>query len=60
MRRNEELEADCLQMEDKVKLVLSNHKMVHEHLCRHYGYQRIELMPGFANTSFQKVCFSPS
>jgi hypothetical protein len=34
--------------------VLSNHKMVHESLCKSYGYQRIELMPGLSGSVFQK------
>ena len=52
MRRNEELEAQCLGIEAKVKLVLANHKMVHETLTKHYGYKRIELMPGMKGSSF--------
>ena len=34
--------------------MLSNHKMVHESLCKSYGYQRIELMPGLSGSVFQK------
>ena len=45
MRRNDELEAKCLDMEDKVRLVQQNHKMVQESLARSYGYNRIELWP---------------
>ena len=33
VRENEKLEDECLDMETKVELVLSNHKMVHEGLC---------------------------
>ena len=57
VRRNEELETDCLSMESKVQLVLSNHKMVQEHLARHYGYQRIELMPGMSGSTFSKLLY---
>jgi len=54
VRENENLESDCLSMEAKVELVLSNHKIVHESLCKSYGYQRIELMPGLSGSVFQK------
>ena len=55
VRENEKLEDDCLDMESKVELVLSNHKMVHEGLTKHFGYQRIDLMPGLDRGSeFQK------
>ena len=54
VRENEDLESDCINMEAKVELVLSNHKMVHESLCKHYGYERIELMPGLSGSVFQK------
>ena len=47
VRRNDELEAKCLDMEDKVRLVLQNHKMVQESLARSYGYNRIELWPRY-------------
>lgn len=54
VRENEELESGCIEMEAKVRLVLSNHKMVHESLCTTYGYQRIDLMPGLGASNFQK------
>ena len=55
VRENEKLEDECLDMETKVELVLSNHKMVHEGLCKHYGYQRINLTPGLERGGgFQK------
>ena len=41
-------------MEDKVKLVLANHKMVHESLARSYGYTRIELWPAEIGMKFEK------
>ena len=28
MKKNDEIEVQCLEMEDKVKLVLANHKML--------------------------------
>jgi hypothetical protein len=31
--------------------------MVHESLCKHYGYQRIELMPGLAGSVFRKELY---
>jgi len=54
VHENETLEAECLTMESKVDLVLSNHKMVHESLTKHYGYTRIELLPGLKASSFEK------
>ena len=53
VRENEDLESECISMEAKVELVLSNHRMVHESLCG-YGFQRIELMPGMSGSTFQK------
>ena len=54
VRENEDLESECISMEAKVELVLSNHRMVHESLCKYYGFQRIELMPGMSGSTFQK------
>ena len=42
VKKNDEIEMHCLEMEDKVKLVLANHKMVHESLNRSYGHARLE------------------
>ena len=57
VRENEDLESECISMEAKVELVLSNHKMVHESLCKHYGYERIELMPGLSGNAFSKAMY---
>ena len=38
----------------KVKLVLANHKMVHESLARSYGYQRVELWPANIGSKFAR------
>ena len=57
MRRNDELEAKCLDMEDKVRLVLQNHKMVQESLARSYGYNRIELWPAEIDLHFEKELY---
>ena len=45
MKKNDEIEMHCLEMEDKVKLVLANHKMVHESLNRSYGHAWLEPEP---------------
>lgn len=57
VRINEELESSCLDIESKVQLVLANHKMVHETLCKHYGYERRELMPGVKSSGFSKQLY---
>ena len=57
VRRNDELEAKCLDMEDKVRLVLQNHKMVQESLARSYGYNRIELWPAEIDLHFEKELY---
>ena len=57
VRKNDETEVQCLEMEDKVKLVLANHKMVHESLNRSYGYGRIELWPAELGVKFEKALY---
>ena len=51
---NEAAEAACLEIENKVQLVLANHKTVHETLCRYNAYQHRELMPGIKSSGFPK------
>tara|TARA_B110001452_G_scaffold11041_1_gene9183 strand:+ start:3615 stop:8069 length:4455 start_codon:yes stop_codon:yes gene_type:complete len=57
VKKNDEIEQQCLEMEDKVKLVLANHKMVHESLARSYGYVRIELWPAEIGMKFEKELY---
>ena len=57
VKKNDEIEQQCLEMEDKVKLVLANHKMVHESLARSYGYGRIELWPAEIGMRFDKELY---
>ena len=54
VRKNEHIEQECLEIEDKVNLVLLNAKTVQESLARSYGYQRIELWPAEMNLGFEK------
>ena len=42
---------------NQVKLVLANHKMVHESLNRSYGYGRIELWPAELGVKFEKALY---
>ena len=46
-----------LDVEAKVKLVLANHKLVHESLAKSYGYERIELMSASVGTKFEKELY---
>ena len=55
MRKNEQIERECLEIEDKVNLVLQNAKTVQESLSRSFGYQRIELWPAEMNLGFDRA-----
>jgi len=57
VKRNNAHEEEMLEMEAKVKLVLANHKLVHESLAKSYGYERIELMSAAVGTKLEKELY---
>ncbi|KAL1503593.1 hypothetical protein AB1Y20_012070 [Prymnesium parvum] len=57
VKMNHALEVELIDMEAKVKLVLANHKLVHESLAKSCGYERLKLANPGVGTNFKKELY---
>jgi len=56
-KRNDALEDECLDAQEKVRLVLENHKMVQELLAKSVSYERVDLFPEPLQLAFNRPAY---